>query len=380
MELNLKAVFLSLALSAFVEGLFNFVTPFYLASQGISFFNIGVIFSISALAMVLLRISFGGYTDIRGRKTLFASAFLLQSFSSALFPFARSVLHATPVKILYDLSLSVKTSLKSTIVFENARETYHRMIAWLSGLELLMMALVNFAAAAILSFFTFTGSYFLMAVFQIAAFFAILFVYKEKSRARRKRSVSFKDMYGLHLKRNMWVLMFAMAFYTVGFSLSHGFVEPLFWEGKYALPKPYIGLVIGLHRLSLALPLFVTGSLVQRLDMKKAYIFSSLTLALLITPMGFIDNVYLAVMIWLLHDLLGGSIQIPVGQILTQLNARDVNRGRDTNTMQLLSGLASVVAPSLSGALITINWDLIFIVGGLLIFAAPLIIYAFYVE
>jgi hypothetical protein len=48
--------------------------------------------------------------------------------------------------------------------------------------------------------------------------------------------------------------------------------------------------------------------------------------------------------------------------------------------MQLLSGLAGVVAPSLTGALITINWDLIFIVGGVLIFAAPLIIYAFYIE
>ena len=242
------------------------------------------------------------------------------------------------------------------------------------------MALVNFGAAAILSFFAFRGSYFLMAVFQIAAFFAILFVYKEKSEARRKRSASFKDMYSLHLKRNMWALMFAMAFYTVGFSLSHGFVEPLFWEGKYGLPKPYIGLVIGLHRLSLALPLFVTGSLVERLNMKKAYIVSALMLALLITPMGFIDNVHLAVMIWLLHDFLGGSIQIPVSQMLTQLNARDENRGRDTNTMQLLSGLAGVVAPSLSGALITINWDLIFIVGGVLIFAAPLIIYAFYIE
>ena len=59
MELNLKAVFVSLALSALVEGLFSFVTPFYLASQGISFLNIGIIFSVSALAMVLLSLFSG---------------------------------------------------------------------------------------------------------------------------------------------------------------------------------------------------------------------------------------------------------------------------------------------------------------------------------
>jgi len=92
------------------------------------------------------------------------------------------------------------------------------------------------------------------------------------------------------------------------------------------------------------------------------------------------SNVYIAVPIWLLHDVFGGSIQVPASQILTQLNARDDKRGKDTNTMQMFSGLVSIVAPSLTGALITIKWDLIFIVGGFLTFAASMIIYLFYEE
>ena len=378
MKLNLRVLFLSLAFSSFVDGLFAFVTPFYLISQGISFFNIGLIFSVASLAMVLLRIFFGSYTDIRGRKKLFASAFLLQSISSALFPFVHGVLDAAPVQILHDLGSSVSMSLKSTIIFENARETYHRIISWVSGLEHLMMALVNFGAAAILSFFAFRGSYFLMAVFQLVAFFAIFLAYKEKSIARKRQSTSFKDMYDLHLKRNTWVLTFAMAFSAMGIRLSHGFAEPLFWEGKYGLSKSDIGLVIGLHRLCLALPLFATGSLVHRLNVKRAYILSTLILAVLFAAMGFVDDIYVAVPIWLLHDVFGGSIQVPVGQILTQLNARDENRGKDTNTIQLFSGLVSIGVPTLTGALITINWDSIFVVGGFLTLIASLIVYVFY--
>ena len=103
-------------------------------------------------------------------------------------------------------------------------------------------------------------------------------------------------------------------------------------------------------------------------------------LTVLLAVMGFIDNVYVAVPVWLLHDIFGGSIQVPAGQILTQLNARDKNRGKDTNTIQLFSGLVGIIAPSLAGALITIDWDLIFIVGGLLTFTASLIFYLFYKE
>ena len=380
MELNLKTIFLTLVLSSFVEGLFAFVTPFYLTSQGISFFNIGIIFSIAALAMVLLRVLLGAYTDIRGRKVVFASSFLLQAMSSTLFPFVHSILDAAPAKILYDLGSSVRVSLKSTIIFENARETYYRIIAWVDGVEHLMMALVNFCAAAILSFFAFSGSYILMAVFQLLAFVIILFVYKEKSKIQKSSKISFKDMYDLHLKRNMWVLMFATTLSSTGVTLSHGFAEPLFWEAKYALSKPQIGLIIGLHRLSLALPLFVTGMIMQRLSVRKAYIFATLALAVSLIAMGLVSNIYIAVPIWLLHDVFGGSLQVPASQILTQLNARDDSRGKDTNTMQMFSGLFSIVAPSLTGSLITIKWDLIFIVGGFLTFAASMIIYLFYEE
>jgi len=378
MKVNLKTIIMVLALSSLVEGLFSFITPFYLASRGISFFNIGLIFSISALIMVLLRVFFGAYTDVKGRKTLFASSFLAQTISNMFFPFIYSVFDAIPIKILYDLGSSVRISLRSTMIFENARETYHRVIAWISGMEHLAMACINFFAASILSFLTFGGSYIFMATLQLAAFLVVLLIYKEKNKIQKSSKISLKDTYSLNLKRNMWVLMFTSAFSAIGVRLSHGFAEPLFWEGKFALSKGQIGLVIGLHRLSLAIPLFVTGTLMHRLDVKKAYALSNLILTILLTVMGFIDNVYIAVPIWLLHDIFGGSIQIPSGQILTQLNARDRSRGKDTNTIQLFSGVVGIIAPSLAGALITINWNLIFIVGGFLTFIGSLIFYLFY--
>ena len=85
MNLDLKVVFAALILSAVVDGLFNFVTPFYLTSIGISLLDIGVIFSIAAFVMVLVNIILSAYTDVKGRKAVFVSSFLIQSISSTFF-------------------------------------------------------------------------------------------------------------------------------------------------------------------------------------------------------------------------------------------------------------------------------------------------------
>ena len=48
--------------------------------------------------------------------------------------------------------------------------------------------------------------------------------------------------------------------------------------------------------------------------------------------------------------------------------------------MQLLLGFAAIITPSLSGVLIMISWDLIFIVGGTLTSIAAIIVAVFYKE
>jgi len=378
MDRNLGAILLALLLSAFVEGLFSFVTPFYLTSQGISLLNIGIVFSIASLALVLLRILLGAYTDIRGRKFVFAFSFLLQAISSGLFNFVRSLLDTSAVQVLHDLGLSVRTSLKSTIIFENARRTYQKMIAWVAGIEHLMMAFVNFAAAGILLTFAYGGSYVLMAILQFISFAIITVAYTEKGKVLRSKKISLRDMYSSSLSRNMYVIMLATALFSTGIRLSHGFAEPLYFQAKYSLSKTEIGLIIGLHRLSLALPLFVTGKIMHRFDVKKAYVFSTLVTSLFLLSMGLINNIFIAVPLWLIHDVVGGSIQIPAAQMLTQQNAHDDERGKDVNTMELLAGLVSIVTPSLTGALITFYWDSIFILGGFLILLGSLILHVFY--
>ncbi len=378
MDLGYKAIFLALVLSQFAEGLFFFVTPFYLTSQGISLLDIGIIFSVAALAMVLMRILLGAYTDIRGRKLVFASSFLIQVVSSSFFPFVRNILDTTPVKIMYDLGISVRGSLKSTIFFESAQKIYRKIIAWIDGAEHLMLASVSFAAAFILSILGYAGSYFLIALFQFIPFLIVMAAYKEKSNTSTSSRVSIKDMYNLDLRRNMWVIMFATMLGLAGVRLSHGFAEPLYFQAKYKLDATQIGLIIGLHRLSLALPLLFVGTIMHKLDVKKAFILSTVVMSLFLLAMGLVENIFMALPLWLLHDVFGGSVFLPSIHVLTQLNARDGKRGKDVNTMDLLSGLVGIVTPSLTGALITVQWDLMFLVGGSLSFFGALIVYLFY--
>ena len=89
--------------------------------------------------------------------------------------------------------------------------------------------------------------------------------------------------------------MMSSSFYYVGIFLSHGFAQPLYFQGKYGLSIAQIGLITGFHRLSLALPLFVTGTFMHKVNVKKALIIAGIVVTVFLGAMGFINNILIAV-------------------------------------------------------------------------------------
>jgi MFS family permease len=330
--------------------------------------------------MLIIKILLGAYSDIKGRKFVFASSFLLQSISNSLFPFAKGFFEIAIVKTLFDFGTSIKDALKSTVIYENAAKIFAKITAWISGIIHLMWAIASFSTAIIISIFAFENAFLLIGVLELIAFLVIIFLYNEKMKIPKKSSFHLKEMYSLNIHRNMWVLMIATSLFYIGIFLSHGFAQPLYFQAKYNLSTAQIGLITGLHRLSLALPLFYTGTIMQKINTKKAYILSAIIVSVFLLAIGLANNLMIALLFWLLHDVFGGSINVPTQEILIQKNARNTQRGKDVNTMQLLLGIAAIVTPSLSGALIVIDWDLIFLVGGTLTIIAALIVLFFYKE
>jgi MFS family permease len=376
----LKVIIFAIILTSFGEGLYQLITPLYLNDQGISLFTIGFIFSVAAFAMLTIKILFGAYSDIKGRKFVFAASFLLQFISNSIFPFAKGFVEIAIVKTLFDFGSSIKDALKSTVIYENATQIFAKITAWISGIVHLMWALASFGAAFIVSIFAFDNTFLLIGVLELIGFLVIIFFYKEKKETHKQNRLQLREMYSLNVRRNMWVLMCAISLFYIGIFLSHGFAQPLYFQAKYNLSTAEIGLIIGLHRLSLALPLFYTGTIMHKIEAKKAYVLSALLVSIFLLAMGMVNNLIIAVPLWLLHDVFGGSINVPTQEILIQKNARDNQRGKDVNTMYLLLGFAAIVTPSLSGALIMVSWDLIFLVGGTLTTIAALIIAVFYKE
>jgi len=330
--------------------------------------------------MLPIKIILCAYSDAKGRKKLLALPFLLQGISNAFFPIARGFLEIAFVKTIFDIGASIKTSITSTVLYENAMASFAKITAWVSGTIHIMWAAASFLTAIILFVFDFDGAFLLIAMLEIIAFTSVVLIYKEKRKSPELSRCSFKQMYSLNVKRNMWVLMCAVSLFYVGIFLSHGFAQPLYFQAKYNLSTAQIGVITGLHRLSLAIPLFYTGTIMHKLRAKKAYVISAFTISVFLFGMGLANSLLLALPMWLLHDALGGSINVPIQEILIQKNARNSQRGKDANTMQLLLGLAAILTPSFSGFLITVNLDLIFIVGGALTSLSALTVYMFYKE
>ena len=70
-----KNSYILFLVSAFVgisNGLYAFVYPFFLDQLGISFSNMGIIFSAASLGMAILAVIVGWLSDLWGRKKLYS--------------------------------------------------------------------------------------------------------------------------------------------------------------------------------------------------------------------------------------------------------------------------------------------------------------------
>ena len=87
MERNIKIIIIAGMFSALILGFFEILFPFYLSYRGISLADMGLIFSVSTLAIALFRVFLGEYTDVYGRKRVYLASSALSATTKSIFPF-----------------------------------------------------------------------------------------------------------------------------------------------------------------------------------------------------------------------------------------------------------------------------------------------------
>jgi len=361
---NVKILFLSGLLSAYVTGIFELLFPFFLESRNLSIVNMGLIFSISTLVISFLSILHGEYADVYGRKKIYMASCSLSVMSKTIFPFTLNDLQILCTKFLSDLQDNLRISVHNIMLYENVRENYAKNLSLFTTIDFILQASGAIFFGFFLSYLGFSGLFFILATVELAKLF-LFFFYRESDR-KNDRRVSLRRAYSFKINRNLFVLALSSAISSLGFGIAHGFLLPLYFHGKYGLDVFQISLVTVLHRLA-----FMTTSIaekvIKKLGLRKTFILSTSSYAFSFLAIGvYTFPIPAFVALFLVHDLIGGGIGMTAMSVMTQTLTDDETRVRQINTFSAIQTPVTILAPGISGMLAAMSWDYIFIAGGLL--------------
>ena len=115
MKPNLLLLLGTAVLFGIATGIYEFILPFFLKAQHMSFMSMGVIFAISGFFMVIARIYLGGLADTLGRKPLYTLALVVCGGATLFSPLLPTLLWQTVLKSLRELGSLTRETLYPTI-------------------------------------------------------------------------------------------------------------------------------------------------------------------------------------------------------------------------------------------------------------------------
>ena len=361
-------------------GIYDFVLPYYLDGVGISFARMGYIFSIAALAMFVLRIYVGHLSDRLGRKVFYALALLGCALANLLTPLFRAIAAQIGLKSLRESSAVVKDTMHTVALYESAGKRFRDFIAKTNGAEFLFQGIGTFVAGALLAAAGYRAALSLSAALLMGAFFLLVGgFYERNNEAQHGETMRFRNLWSFGLPVELRILAASSFVFTVGLSMSHCFVMPLFFAKKFALSAPIVATVLTIHRISLGLPMLFTGRWIRG-PLKTIYIGFVIYEGIAMSTCALIPHFLLATGIWLTHDLVGGAAWIPVQKTLIQRFARSEVRGRQVGQVLAVSSLGWIFGPLIAGFVADLSISAPFFLSGIFMIVSALMLLPLRVE
>jgi DHA1 family quinolone resistance protein-like MFS transporter len=344
-------------------GIYDFVMPIYLKEINVSFANMGIIFGISSILIYFLRLYVGVHSDRIGRKPFYTVGLLFSALGNFFAPVFTAIIPLTAIKTVREASLIVRDTMRSLLVFENGRKNFLSLISKTIGMEFFLQGVGTMIGGLIAtrSAFFACGA----ALLTSCLFFTIFFKEDFKPAKSKKPELKFKNLLKINLPPKLRNLTLAMFIMTFGMNISHCFIMPLFFMQKFHIPAAEAAIILMLHRFILGAPMFIYGNFMKGRNLKLIYIVTMAYEALAIGATALIPNYWLAVAVWLTHDLFGASLWSPIQSHYIQEFAREESRGRDVSESIALASLGAVFAPFIAGALAPIDISLPFLVSGI---------------
>jgi len=367
---SLASLIVASAIFGLSVGIYDILFPYYLDDMGVAFEGMGIIFSFAALATAIASVYIAGASDLRGRKWSYSSGIVLGSLSSSMVPLVRAVPLLSVAKALREAATRFRESLHGVLIFESARWRFADFFAKARGLEYLSEGSGQLVAALLLAGVGFMGSFQLVALFLLASLTIFHLGFREtREPDGARRRTGLRETYSLDIPGPLKLVAISSFLFAVGLSTSHSFIMPLFFSKKFGASVGQVSLILGLHRLSLALPLLFSGTLMRR-SLRKTIVLSMLYEGAAISATGLAPGLLASTAVWLTHDIFGASLWIPAQAILIQHYAREGFRGRDASKVAAMGALGSIFGPVIAGWSSSVSVSMPFILSGVVIAAS----------
>jgi predicted MFS family arabinose efflux permease len=371
---NIKVLLAVSVLFGAATGIYEFVLPYYLAERGLSFQNMGAIFAIAAAGTLLLRILFGRLADLRGRKPFYGLTLGASAAALGLTPLTASVAGQSALKTIRDAMYYTRESLHPVVLYEESRGRFMDFLGKTRGMEFLFMAAGTLLAGWFFTTWGTHGNLWAGALMLGAGFLLFWLLFRERADRPRRASDSLplRALLSLHMHPNLIIIMISVFIFNIGMTTSHCFIMPLFFSEKFGVSEYAVSWVMLLHRLTIALPLLLAGSLrIRRL--KAVYIGALAFEGTLLSASALIPHFHPAAAVWLLHDLLGAGLWIPVQGLLIQQHTHPETRALTVGKLMAYGGIGTIIGPWLAGHLSQhLNISAPFFASGLLLILAAL--------
>ncbi len=364
-------IFLTTALCGLSVGLFDFLYPVFLDEIGLSFKNIGWIFSVSFIFIFFIRIYFGHISDIIGRKFFYSISIFLIFFSQFTTSFCKKFFPHLIFKSLREIALTIRETLQPVIVYEVDRKNFLNFIGKMDGIWFFLSGIGIFFAGFTITKIGTSNSILISSIPSLLGFFLFYYLFKENSNNLEKNRKEFAPSVIFEKIQNPTLKKLVVSGFLIDFGvfISHSFFIPLFFLKKFSVSPFLVSIVLALHSLSLGLPLLITGKIIKNFH-KKFFLFGTIVEGITISLTVFMPNFILSCVMFLLHDFFGASLWQPIYNSYIQKFSRETKRGKDTSIVFAYKSIGKILSPILAGYLASFNINYPFFFSGLVIIFA----------
>lgn len=323
-------------------GVFGVVVPLYMRDVGVSFFGLGVAFSVSGLVMSAGGVFFGAHSDRVGRKPYLILALALNSVLSLFYTQATSVSVFALLQALSGIASSLSgvivPALLTDLTIERERG---RKFGWMGGFGWIGTGLGYFLGGVISHFFGYAFAFILVSILTLTSCaLVLLFIPSYHLPSRGQFNLSLVRGFSANLK--VWLVIAFITALVIGpvevIVIPSYTVSP----GPLGMDKVVFGTFMAASYLIISSTQFVGGNLADKYSRRKlASLFFLVSSPFILVQPLYPSFAYFAFM-YLLEGV-GEGLSHPSRDAIVASSIREQHRGFEFGIVSFVGTIGSTI-------------------------------------